>query len=136
MPVVLGAPNILLGGSHSGNAAAEELVAAGCCTGLASDYAPPTLLAAAFDLANRKVLDFPAAVRLITAGPAEAAGLGDRGRLDPGCVADLALVAPDGRWPQVVDVITSSARHADALPGSDPDPLCTSAPGRAAMPAR
>jgi len=118
MPVVLGAPNILLGGSHSGNAAAEELVAAGCCTGLASDYAPPTLLAAAFDLAGRKVLDFPAAVRLITAGPAEAAGLGDRGRLDPGCVADLTLVAPDGRWPRVVEVIVSSAQHAEETPGS------------------
>jgi len=39
MPTVLGAPNVLLGGSHSGNASAEELIAAGCCTGLASDYA-------------------------------------------------------------------------------------------------
>jgi alpha-D-ribose 1-methylphosphonate 5-triphosphate diphosphatase len=128
MPVVLGAPNVLLGGSHAGNAAAEELVAAGCCTCLASDYAPPTLLAAAFDLANRKVLDFPAAVRLVTAGPAETAGLGDRGRLDPGCVADLVLVAPDGRWPQVVDVIAAPAQDADAWPGSAFARLCGTAP--------
>jgi alpha-D-ribose 1-methylphosphonate 5-triphosphate diphosphatase len=136
MSVVLGAPNVLLGGSHSGNASAEELIAAGCCTGLASDYAPPTLLAAAFDLANRKVLDFPAAVRLITAGPAEAAGLSDRGRLDPGCVSDLALVVPDGRWPQLVDVISSSARHADATAGSGSGPSCFPVPAQAAVTAR
>jgi len=118
MPTVLGAPNVLLGGSHSGNASAEELIAAGCCTGLASDYAPPTMLAAAFDLADRKVVDFPAAIRLITAGPAEAIGLTDRGRLEPGCTADLVLVAPDGRWPQVVRVLSSSAADPDGWAGA------------------
>jgi alpha-D-ribose 1-methylphosphonate 5-triphosphate diphosphatase len=118
MPTVLGAPNVLLGGSHSGNASAEELIAAGCCTGLASDYAPPTLLAAAFDLADRKVVDFPAAVRLITAGPAEAIGLTDRGRLEPGCTADLVLVAPDGRWPRVVRVLAASAQDPDGWAGA------------------
>jgi alpha-D-ribose 1-methylphosphonate 5-triphosphate diphosphatase len=106
MPVVLGAPNVLLGGSHSGNASAEELIALGCCTGLASDYAPSTMLAAAFDLARRGVVDFPAAVALITAGPAEAIGLRDHGRLAPGCVADLVLVEPDGSWPRVACVLT------------------------------
>jgi alpha-D-ribose 1-methylphosphonate 5-triphosphate diphosphatase len=118
MPTVLGAPNVLLGGSHSGNASAEELIAAGCCTGLASDYAPPTLLAAAFDLADRKVVDFPAAVRLVTAGPAEAMGLADRGRLEPGCTADLVLVVPDGRWPQVVRVFAASAADPDGWAGA------------------
>jgi alpha-D-ribose 1-methylphosphonate 5-triphosphate diphosphatase len=118
MPTVLGAPNVLLGGSHSGNASAEALIAAGCCTGLASDYAPPTLLAAAFDLADRKVVDFPAAVRLITAGPAEAIGLADRGRLEPGCTADLILVVPDGRWPRVVGVLASSAADPDGWAGA------------------
>jgi alpha-D-ribose 1-methylphosphonate 5-triphosphate diphosphatase len=118
MPTVLGAPNVLLGGSHSGNASAEELIAAGCCTGLASDYAPPTLLAAAFDLADRKVVDFPAAVRLISAGPAEAMGLTDRGRLEPGCTADLVLVAPDGRWPRVVRVLAASAADPDGWAGA------------------
>ncbi len=107
MPVVLGAPNILLGGSHSGNASAEELVALGYCTGLASDYAPSTLLAAAFDLARRGVVEFTAAVALVTAGPAEAVGLRDHGRLAPGCVADLVLVEQDGRWPRVICVLAS-----------------------------
>jgi alpha-D-ribose 1-methylphosphonate 5-triphosphate diphosphatase len=107
MPVVLGAPNVLLGGSHSGNASAEELIALGCCTGLASDYAPSTMLAVAFDLARRGIVEFPAAVALITSGPAEAVGLPDHGRLAPGCVADLVLVEQDGRWPRVVCVLAS-----------------------------
>jgi alpha-D-ribose 1-methylphosphonate 5-triphosphate diphosphatase len=107
MPVVLGAPNVLLGGSHSGNASAEEVIAQGYGTALASDYAPSTLLAAAFDLARRGVVEFPAAVALITAGPAEAVGLRDHGRLAPGCVADLTLVEQDGRWPRVVCVLAS-----------------------------
>jgi alpha-D-ribose 1-methylphosphonate 5-triphosphate diphosphatase len=108
MPVVLGAPNVLLGGSHSGNASAEKVIALGYGTALASDYAPSTLLAAAFDLARRGVVEFPAAVALITAGPAEAVGLRDHGRLGPGCVADLTLVEQDGRWPRVVCVLASS----------------------------
>jgi alpha-D-ribose 1-methylphosphonate 5-triphosphate diphosphatase len=107
MPVVLGAPNVLLGGSHSGNASAEELIALGYCTGLASDYAPSTLLAAAFDLARRGVVEFTAAVGLVTSGPAAAIGLSDHGRLEPGCVADLTLVEQDGRWPRVVCVLAS-----------------------------
>ncbi len=105
MPVVVGAPNVLLGGSHSGNASAEELIARGYCTAMASDYAPSTLLAAAFDLARRNVVDLPAAVALITAGPAEAIGLRDHGRLAAGNVADLVLVKQDGRWPSVVCVL-------------------------------
>jgi alpha-D-ribose 1-methylphosphonate 5-triphosphate diphosphatase len=107
MPVVLGAPNVLLGGSHSGNASAEELIELGCCTALASDYAPSTMLAAAFDLARRGVVDLATAVALITAGPAEAIGLLDHGRLASGCVADLVLVELDGRWPRVACVLTS-----------------------------
>ncbi len=107
MPVVLGAPNVLLGGSHSGNASASEVIALGYGTALASDYAPSTLLAAAFDLASRKVVEFPAAVSLITSGPAEAIGLSDHGRLAPGCTADLVLVEQDGRWPRVVAVFAS-----------------------------
>jgi alpha-D-ribose 1-methylphosphonate 5-triphosphate diphosphatase len=107
MPVVVGAPNVLLGGSHSGNASAEELIALGYCTAMASDYAPSTLLAAAFDLARRGIVEFPAAVALITTGPAEAVGLPDHGRLAPGNVADLVLVEQDGRWPSVVCVLAA-----------------------------
>lgn len=101
MSVVMGAPNVLLGGSHSGNVAAEDTVRAGVCTGLASDYLPASLLAAAFLLAERGAVDLPAAIGLVTAGPAAIGGLDDRGRLEVGLRADLALVGVDGRWPQV-----------------------------------
>lgn len=101
MPVVMGAPNVLRGGSHSGNVAAAELVAQGLCDVLASDYLPSTLLAAVFTLVADGISTLPAAVRLVTSGPADLAGLDDRGRLEPGCRADLALVALDGRWPRV-----------------------------------
>ncbi|MGY6502588.1 MAG: alpha-D-ribose 1-methylphosphonate 5-triphosphate diphosphatase [Acidimicrobiales bacterium] len=101
MSTVMGAPNVLLGGSHSGNVAAEDTVRAGLCTGLASDYLPASMLAAAFALAERGAVDLPAAVALVTSGPAAIAGLRDRGRLEPGLRADLVLVDVDGRWPRV-----------------------------------
>lgn len=101
MDTVMGAPNVILGGSHSGNVAAEETVRAGVCSGLASDYLPATLLAAALQLAERGAVDLAGAIRLVTDGPATLAGLDDRGRLAPGRRADLVLVTPDGRWPRV-----------------------------------
>jgi cytosine/adenosine deaminase-related metal-dependent hydrolase len=78
------------------------------------------------------VVDFPAAVRLITAGPAEAIGLADRGRLEPGCTADLVLVVPDGRWPRVVRVLASSAADLDGWSGATPARLTRPASPRPA----
>jgi alpha-D-ribose 1-methylphosphonate 5-triphosphate diphosphatase len=101
LSVVLGAPNVLRGGSHSGNIAAEELVAKGLCTSLASDYQPATLLAAAFGLAGRGTCSLSSAVALVTSGAAAVAGLDDRGSLRVGARADLALVTLDGAWPRV-----------------------------------
>ena len=104
MPVVLGAPNVLRRGSHSGNVSAEQLIAQGLCTSLASDYQPATLLAAAFGLAGRGTCSLPSAVALVTSGAATVAGLHDRGSLRVGARADLALVALDGAWPRVRQV--------------------------------
>lgn len=101
MSVVMGAPNVLRGGSHSGNVAAEPLITEGLCDVLASDYQPSTLLAAAFGLADRGACSLPDAVRLVTAGPASMAGLLDRGRLAEGLRADLVLVDLHGGWPRV-----------------------------------
>ncbi len=112
VPVVLGAPNVLLGGSHSGNVAAEAVIRAGLCTGLASDYLPSSLLAAAFDLAGRGVVALHEAVRLVTAGPAEVAGEPGRGVLEPGADADLILVVQQGRWPLVRSVLATRADRA------------------------
>jgi alpha-D-ribose 1-methylphosphonate 5-triphosphate diphosphatase len=101
LPVVMGAPNVLRGGSHSGNVSAREVAAAGLVDALASDYSPPTLLAAALELAAEGLLPLPAAVGLVTAGPARSTGLNDRGSLAPGQRGDLVLVDDTGRWPQI-----------------------------------
>jgi alpha-D-ribose 1-methylphosphonate 5-triphosphate diphosphatase len=103
--IVMGAPNVVRGGSHSGNASAEELISVGLCDGLASDYQPAAMLAAAFRLAMSDVVALPDAVALVTSGPARVSGLTDRGRLEAGLRADLALVTLDGGWPTVRHVV-------------------------------
>ncbi|BBX40969.1 alpha-D-ribose 1-methylphosphonate 5-triphosphate diphosphatase [Mycobacterium simiae] len=107
LPVVMGAPNVLRGTSHNGNASGRELIARGLVTAMASDYLPSTLLAAAFTLVNDGVIEPAAAIALVTSGPAEVGGLTDRGRLQPGLRADLVLLAA-GRWPVVRSVLVSS----------------------------
>jgi alpha-D-ribose 1-methylphosphonate 5-triphosphate diphosphatase len=92
MHVAMGAPNALRGVSHSGNLSAAEAIAAGLVDTLAADYHPATLVQAAFALVERGVVDLPAAVALISAGPAASLGMTDRGRIAPGLCADLVLV--------------------------------------------
>ena len=99
--IVAGAPNVLRGGSHSGNVSAAELVAHGLVDGLSSDYMPFTMVGAAFRLASEGLADLPAAVRLVTDGAARVAGFTDRGRLEVGMRADLALATVDAGWPTV-----------------------------------
>ena len=86
--VMMGAPNLMRGGSHSGNVAAARLAELGCLDILSSDYAPASLLAAAARLGQESG-DMAAGLRRVTAAPAAAAGLADRGRLEPGLRADL-----------------------------------------------
>lgn len=114
MPTVMGAPNVLRGHSHNGNASGRELVARGLVTALASDYLPSGLLAAAMLLAEEGLTPLPAAVGLVTAGAAEVAGLPDRGRLAPGQRADLVLVAPGRPWPVVAAVLRADSGSAAA----------------------
>ncbi|MCQ4163057.1 phosphonate metabolism protein PhnM, partial [Roseomonas sp. GC11] len=92
--VVMGAPNVVRGGSHLGWASAAPLAERGLVTVLASDYVWPCLLEAAFILARRGVLDLPAAWALISANPARAAGLTDRGALAEGLRGDVVVVDP------------------------------------------
>lgn len=90
--VIAGAPNIVRGGSHSGNVAAMDLVRAGAVDVLASDYVPPALIEAAFAMAE--VTGLPAAIATITANAADMCRLHDRGRLAPGQRADIVRVLP------------------------------------------
>jgi alpha-D-ribose 1-methylphosphonate 5-triphosphate diphosphatase len=101
--VLLGAPNVVRGGSHVGWLGAADAVAAGACDALCSDYHPPCLFQAPFILAERGVCDLASGWNLASRGPALAAGLHDHGRLEAGCVADLVLVEP-GPVPRVRSV--------------------------------
>lgn len=93
--IVFGAPNVMRGGSHNGAANAADMVAAGLCTVLASDYYYPSLLNAAFKLAGDQVCGFADAWNLVSRNPARASGLDDRGEIAVGRRADLILVDPD-----------------------------------------
>ncbi len=91
-PVVLGAPNVVRGASHAGNASAQDLIAAGLCDALASDYHYPAPARAAWRCVELGLLDIPQAWRLVSEGPARVLGLEDRGQLVPGCRADLVVM--------------------------------------------
>ena len=92
--VVMGSPNVVRGRSHLGWASAARLAEAGICNVLSSDYFYPAMLRAALILAGRGVLDLAQAWALISANPAAAAGLTDRGTIKPDARADLVIVDP------------------------------------------
>ena len=92
--VVMGAPNVVRGGSHLGWASAAPLAERGIVTVLASDYVWPAMLEAAFAMVRRGAMDLPQAWALVSANPARACGLDDRGRLAPGLRGDVVVVDP------------------------------------------
>ncbi|MDF3837192.1 alpha-D-ribose 1-methylphosphonate 5-triphosphate diphosphatase [Cupriavidus basilensis] len=111
---VFGAPNVIRGGSHTGAPDATEMIAAGLCDVLASDYYYPAPLQAAFQVARLGVLPLPAAWDLVSRNPARAAGMSDRGALSPGLRADAIIVDDrDPALPQVCAAIVGGVlRHA------------------------
>src|ERR1700678_1870433 len=92
--IVMGAPNIVRGGSQSGNVAAAELLGLGLLHILSSDYVPSSPLQAVFQLAADGALGLADGVRLISGNPARAVGLDDRGEIVVGRRADLVRVRP------------------------------------------
>ncbi|MEI4485714.1 alpha-D-ribose 1-methylphosphonate 5-triphosphate diphosphatase [Frigidibacter sp. MR17.14] len=90
--VMMGAPNLIRGGSHSGNVAARDLAEAGLLDVVSSDYVPAALLSAAVLLGDLWD-DLPRGLATVTAAPAAATGLTDRGRIAPGLRADLIRFA-------------------------------------------
>lgn len=90
--IVFGAPNVVRGGSHTGWTKASDMIEKGLCSVLASDYYYPAPLLAAFRLAQDGILPLARAWDLISAAPAKAAGLADRGALAEGQCADILLV--------------------------------------------
>jgi len=106
--IVFGAPNVVRGGSHTGWTKASEMIAKGLCSILASDYYYPAQLLAVFRLAADGILELPAAWDLISAAPARAAGLADRGIIGAGKRADIIIVDDkDPLRPRIVAVIAA-----------------------------
>ncbi len=105
--VAMGSPNVVRGGSHMGWASAAALAEAGICTLLTSDYFYPCMLRAPFALAGRGVLALPEAWALVSASPAAAAGLAERGVLAAGRRADAIVVAEDAGAPRVLATIAA-----------------------------
>ena len=96
-PVLMGAPNVVRGGSQSGNIAAADLVKAGLCDVLVSDYYYPALAQSAFKLVDDGIMPLEQAWTLISTNAAEVLGLVDRGVIDHGKRADLTIVNAETR---------------------------------------
>ncbi len=88
----MGAPNLVRGESQWGNLRTADAIEAGVVDALVADYHPPSLLAAVFIDTGEPL---PERVARVTAAPATAAGLTDRGRIEPGARADLVVVDPE-----------------------------------------
>jgi alpha-D-ribose 1-methylphosphonate 5-triphosphate diphosphatase len=111
--VLMGAPNVMRGGSHSGNVSARTLAEGGLLDILSSDYIPFSLIQSAFFLGE--VVDqisLPQAVAMVSRNPAEAVGLTDRGVIEPGRRADLVRVRVDEHVPVVRTVWREGKRVA------------------------
>ncbi|MDY6842024.1 MAG: amidohydrolase family protein, partial [Pseudomonadota bacterium] len=106
MMVMMGAPNVVRGGSHSGNIAAATLAEEGVLDILSSDYYPASMLDAAFRLARLETNDYDLtrAIATVTAIPARCAGLDDRGSIAAGKRADLVLVSECKEQPVIESV--------------------------------
>jgi alpha-D-ribose 1-methylphosphonate 5-triphosphate diphosphatase len=90
--IVMGGPNLVRGESHSGNVSARDLAKAGLLDIISSDYVPGSLVAGAFALHRHLDFSLPEAVARISANPAQAVGLADRGAIACGLRADLVRV--------------------------------------------
>ena len=111
--VMMGAPNVVRGGSHSGNVSAIDLARRGTLDVLSSDYVPTSLLMAAWMLPKAvPSLSLPEALRMVTKTPAEAVGLTDRGEIAVGKRADLVRIFDSADHPVVRSVWTAGKRVA------------------------
>ena len=105
LKVLMGAPNIVRGGSHSGNVAASALAKEDLLHILSSDYYPGSLIQAAFILTEDEIgFDLPKAIRCVSKNPAEAVNLTDRGEIAIGKKADLLQVSLHGKQPLIQSV--------------------------------
>lgn len=111
LKVLMGGPNVVRGGSHSGNVSALDLQDAGLLDILSSDYVPFSLVQSVFLMADAGAASLPEAIRLVTKHPAEAVGLSDRGEIATGLRADLVRVRPMPGTPPVVAGVYREGRR-------------------------
>ena len=118
LATIFGAPNVMRGGSQSGNIRAIDAIQAGVADCLCADYAPATMLEAVSALATRDGLPLHEAARLVSRGPARAVGLHDRGEIAVGKRADLISVGHPGGRPTVTGTWSQGRRvFAVSYPG-------------------
>ncbi len=111
--VLMGAPNVMRGGSHSGNVSARDLAAQGLLDILSSDYIPFSLIQSAFFIGDAvEGISLPQAIAMVTKNPADAVGLTDRGVIEPGRRADLVRVRLEEHIPVVRTVWREGRRVA------------------------
>lgn len=111
---VLGAPNILLGGSHSGNLSALDAIRAGAASVLVSDYYPQSLLQAVFYLYGTSETTLVDAVRLVSLNPAKAAGIDHiTGSIAEGKLADLLIISEEEKVPELRAVFAEGKKIID-----------------------
>ena len=111
LKVLMGAPNIVLGGSHSGNVSAMDLGQAGVLDIVSSDYVPSSMIQGVFRLWRSGAKEsLPHAVAAVSKTPAAVAELSDRGEIAAGKRADLVRVAMDGETPVIVSVWREGSR--------------------------
>lgn len=101
MAIVMGGPNLVKGGSHSGNVSAAELAGRGLLDIMSSDYVPSSLLQSAFLLRDQLGWSLPRAVATVSRNPARAIGLAERGEIACGQRADIIRVREVGGMPVV-----------------------------------
>jgi alpha-D-ribose 1-methylphosphonate 5-triphosphate diphosphatase len=110
---IMGGPNLIRGGSYSGNVSAAETADAGLLDGFASDYVPRSLVECAFRLTQAPFgWSLPAAVRTVTKVPADAVQMSDRGEIAVGKRADFLRVSIDAGLPVVRGVWVKGVRVA------------------------
>jgi alpha-D-ribose 1-methylphosphonate 5-triphosphate diphosphatase len=135
LATVMGAPNIVRGGSQSGNMAAIDALHAGVLDCLCADYVPWTMLSAACLIPERSECSLAQAFALVSGNPAEAAGLTDRGLIAPGARADLIQVGLVRRRPQVVQTWCGGQTvYRSRPPQLDPWPITTWRPAGVLLP--
>ena len=113
LQVLMGAPNLVLGGSHSGNVSAMELVLHDLVDVVSSDYVPQSLLQSIFIIAEKTDKPIYQAMQLFTSNPAKAINVfDDRGSLEVGKRGDFIIIHHDGRVPRLRATICRGDRVA------------------------